>query len=112
MEKIHFSKFEDTGLNIVWTGLVMKKNDIDDIDKWFTEIGLLQKGKVLDALNIDGNVLGDKGRNDVLLILEKGTEIDPIKRLLVNGLTWTGDFISNYGKDYGVVEEEADEEDD
>jgi hypothetical protein len=85
---------------MVWTGLLLKKADLPDVEACFKQMGLLKEGKLVDAKNISGNVLGYKGRCDVVLFFEGAVLGNAAARLCINGLKWTSDFRTNYSKDY------------
>jgi len=122
---IRFSELEnynDTE-SFVWLGLIMPTNDAEikstynEITEWLLAEGFIKNGKVIDIKQITGNVLGKKGRIDQLVILSNGCSgLHPIKRLQTQDMKWTSDFIVNYakdyGKDYGVIIEEDDYDED
>lgn len=55
---------------------------------------------VTEIRKIDGNVKGENGRTDWLLIFNKSIKgIRPFA--LMQDVKWIEDFIDNYGKDYG-----------
>lgn len=99
--KLH--KYNDSN-SFVWTALLFNPDDKPAIEKWLKEVGFLpESAAILDMKEISGNVLGNRGRTDVLFITTR-TIFNPLVRLRIQGLKWTTDFIDNYGKDYGVVE--------
>lgn len=103
-------KFEDLSSlktpAVVMTGLVFEADKKDELiaqmNEVFTEDGLLQDGaKVVNVEKIEGNVLGDEGRTDVLIHLDKFA-VSPVVRITRwRDVKWLEDFIANYGSDYG-----------
>lgn len=88
--------------SFVWTALKFDPKDLKPIQTELVKLGFLPKDASLASMQkIDGNVEGDDGRTDVLFKTVKATHFNPIARLRIEGLTWTSDFIDNYGKDYG-----------
>lgn len=75
---------------------------IEQMNETFTEDGLLQEGsKVVDVEKIEGNVLGENGRTDVLIHLDKFA-VNPMVRIAKwRDVKWLEDFIVNYAGDYG-----------
>lgn len=75
---------------------------IEQMNKVFTEDGLLEDGaKVIDVEKIEGNILGDEGRTDVLIHLDKFA-VNPMVRIAEwRDVKWLEDFIVNYASDYG-----------
>lgn len=76
---------------------------IAQMNEIFTEDGLLQDGaKVVDIEKIEGNILGDEGRTDVLIHLDKFA-VNPVVRIMKwRDVKWLEDYIENYRSDYGV----------
>lgn len=98
--------------SFVWTALTFNAKDKPEIEKWLKEIKFMPADASITAMKkIGGNVKGSKGRSDVLFITTE-TTFHPMVRLQVDGLKWTSDFRDNYGKDYGVPELVAVEDDD
>lgn len=104
-------KFEDLSSlktpAVVMVALAFEEDEKDalitQMNEVFTEDGLLQDGaKVTDVEKIEGNVLGDEGRTDVLIHLDKFA-VSPMVRITKwRDVKWLEDFIANYGSDYGV----------
>lgn len=89
--------------SFVWAGLTFEPDAKDEIEAWLKEIKFMPAdAQILTMRKIDGNVKGDDGRTDVLFTTTE-TQFSPLKRLLVDGLKWTSDFIDNYGSDYGFI---------
>ena len=106
---IHFQEIltglEDRSLNdvnnLVWLGCTASMTEAEDITNWFREIGLIeQDAEVVNIQHILGNVLGEKGRYDIMLTITGKGIINPIVRLQADGLRWLSDFVSNYRRDY------------
>lgn len=103
-------KFEDLSSlktpAVVMTGLIFEPDEKDaliaQMNEVFTEDNLLQEGaKVTDVERIEGNVLGDEGRTDVLIHLDKFA-VNPMVRITKwRDVKWLEDFIANFGSDYG-----------
>jgi hypothetical protein len=91
-------KLNDTN-SIVWMAIELTKEDLPAIEKFFIEQGFLLSGKILDAKIISGNVKGEDGRTDVVILFDSA-KYDYIKRLRIKDLTWTSDFIRNCHQDY------------
>lgn len=88
---------------VVLTSLIMKDEDIEPMNAWFHEIGFIPEGKnLVDWKKIDGNVRGDEGRSDILLIFDRpDLQFSPIVRLQLGyELKWTSDFVTNFARDY------------
>lgn len=80
-----------------------KKSElIAQMNEVFTEDGLLQEGaKVTDVERIEGNILGNEGRTDVLIHLDKFA-VSPVVRITKwRDVKWLEDFIANFDGDYG-----------
>lgn len=89
--------------SLVWTSLIMRDEDIQDMNDWFHEIKLIPNGKSLrDWKHVSDNVLENNGRSDILLIFDHPElAINPMVRLrLGSEVKWTSDFISNFKSDY------------
>lgn len=110
-ELVNFNDIVDDGMNVIMLGLSIEGESEDNlkhqINSFFTEFGLFTKGvEVVKIKKIDGNVLGDDGRTDVLLELSDSVScINPIKRIQVGDIKWTEDFLVNYRDDYLKPEE-------
>ena len=74
---------------------------IDQMNEIFTEDGLLENGaKVIDVEKIEGNLLGDEGRTDVYIRLDK-FEVSPMVRISKwQDVKWIEDFVTNCASDY------------
>lgn len=104
-KEIKFSELENfnDSESLVWTSLLMRDEDINPMNDFFHEISLIPKGKSLIGWKkIIGNVLGEDGRSDILLIFDHPElQINPIARLSVgHEIKWTSDFITNFRCDY------------
>ena len=119
MKNIKTVDFKDVenyndGNTIVWTALALKGEDGDvlkkEMTKFFTEEGFFLNGtEIIEICKIGGNVKGNRGRSDALLVLNQ-FDVNCLKRFAFDGLTWTEDFVVKYAKDFGV--ESEDDEDD
>ena len=103
LESIPFS--EVRGLKdvetMVWTGLLLKKAELPEVEAFLKEKGLLSAGTLVDAKNISGNVDEDKDhRIDVVLFFKDAVFGNPVVRLFMDGLKWTSDFVVNFRDDY------------
>ena len=79
-----------------------KKEDlIRDMNEYYQDVGLLCNGtEIVDIIKIDGNVLGDKGRADILLQLNK-FDVAPLVRIMrCPDIKFVDDFLVNYREDY------------
>lgn len=91
---------------IVLAGYIIEEEDLQDIENFFTEVKLIEKGRrLIGAYRILDNVKGDEGRQDWFLEFEKSEHIfNPAVRmhLRANGIPvmWVDDFIGNYKQDY------------
>lgn len=74
---------------------------ISQAQEYFTNIGFLKNGaEILKVERIEGNVLGENGRSDILFTLNK-FDVDPIVRITkYPDAKWIGDFVHNYASDY------------
>ena len=92
---------------LVLVATLMPKTDaevqkmIDDINTFATrEIGFFRNDtKVVSIEKIEGNVLGEEGRSDLYLKMNK-FDVNPIARLKFPDFKWVSDFIDNYVEDY------------
>lgn len=99
-EGINNGTYNDVN-NPVWLGLLVKEEELPDMTNVFRDLGLIeQHDSVTGFRNITGNVLGDRGRHDVMLEISGNGIINPIARLMIEGLKWSSDFIVNYKDDY------------
>jgi len=109
VKEINFNeiKKEDFGLVVTGAGKpykawcdviaeMLKKENIVKIEERVFE----------KAAVIKGNIAGDSGRTDLLLLFNKMQNIDigklAVWRIRFGGISWVDDFIDNYGKDYGL----------
>lgn len=102
---IKFCDFEcqSDSSTLVWISLIMRDEDIQPMNEFFHETGLIPLGKnLIDWKKIDGNILGESGRSDILLIFDRSEIIiNPLARLrLGSEIKWTSDFIVNFRHDY------------
>lgn len=115
MKTIHFKEIKDNGVNMVFTGLLVdnEKSTLKQMNAYMTEKGVFRNGvKAIELMKIDGNVLGDEGRSDILVLFNKRIDIsepgnyniNPFKRILHSpDLKWTCDFLDNYKRDYKAI---------
>jgi hypothetical protein len=95
------------------------------LEEWVNGInGELKESSITDAENcftraytLSDNVLGDKGRCDLVLVFDPDAKPNMGKMALWrvgwNGcIGWTDDFIANHGADYGYASAVDSEEDD
>jgi hypothetical protein len=84
----------------------LKESSILPTEKCFTR-----------AYTLSGNILGRKGRCDLVLVFDSEANPDMGKMALwrigwKGSIEWTEDFIANHGNDYGAIApEEEDDED-
>lgn len=104
MKKINFSELPNyIGKGVILTGVIYEDNLIQMANEDFKESGFIKNDdEVIEIYKIDGNVKGDEGRSDLLLVLKIGVlSIDPIKRISEYPfIKWVEDFIENYKEDY------------
>lgn len=94
------------------------------LEEWVNGInGELKQSSITDAENcftraytLSNNVLGAKGRCDLVLVFDPAVKPDMGKMALWrvgwNGaIGWTDDFIANHGADYGYAAADEDGED-
>lgn len=89
--------------SVVWTSLIMRDEDLSEMDVFFHDLGFIKEDKhLVDWKHISDNVRGDNGRSDILLIFDNpNSQFNPIVRLQLGyELKWTSDFINNYSQDY------------
>jgi hypothetical protein len=101
IKTISFAKL--TGVRrptVVMVGLKVKPSDLAYMNTYFKGSGLITSGEFVEMKSISGNVLGDRGRHDVLIIGTKDLSIDPLKRLQFGDIKWTSDFVVNFAQDY------------
>lgn len=120
MENIKFedlSKFEDNGgWGIVYTALIVTDNDKESTIKAMNEcklMGLLRDGtEVIDILKIVENVKGERGRSDMLIVLNN-FGVNPVARLTnCPDVKWIEDFVKNFKADYIAGGDEVEAKDD
>lgn len=98
------SNYNDSN-SIVFAGTLISDDDVEDICTFPTEIGLAPADKhVVGIYKILGNVKGDKGRVDWLIVFDReDIQFNFITRLKYRGwIKWTSDFICNYYNDYNL----------
>lgn len=103
-KELNFNSLGDGDFShtLVWTSLLMRDEDLKEMDEWFHEIKLIrEQDHLVDWKHISGNVLGDQGRSDTLLIFNQDVEFNPMVRLqLGREVKWTDDFFCNFREDY------------
>ena len=87
----------------------------DGIAKELVKKEIVPEGEVFKEVHtLSGNVMGEKGRTDLVLFFVDGLKIEVGKlamwRLQNHFVKWTDDFVVNSGEDYGL-EPLSDEED-
>jgi hypothetical protein len=109
-QKDHFSiVIRGAGEPISWLNGIaadLKEAEIVTVDQCFSR-----------AYTLSDNALGKKGRTDLVLVFDLESKPNMGKmalwRIGYGGtVCWTEDFITNNGKDYGVVQQSDDDEDD
>ena len=88
---------------------------IDGILKLLKEEGIAKPDATFgETFLLDGNVMGEEGRTDLVLLFNtpSGFEIGKLAmwRIKFGSASWASDFIVNYAKDYGVSVEDEDED--
>jgi hypothetical protein len=91
-----------------------------DPTEWIDGISdALQKAGIVDpsvptfvkADMLTGNVAGEQGRKDLLLVFNKAAKVNVGKlamwRLQFGDISWVDDFVANYAKDYKANAEES-----
>ena len=87
-------------------GDMTKEEAISEMDKWLHEINMIKEDKhVEDIKFLVGNVNGENGRKDWLIVFDSGiSETNPMVRLAYSrDFKWISDFIHNYKDDYERV---------
>jgi len=108
-EPIHFSELHDcddsSTLVILGTLFHYNQSDIEEVEDFFHEEKLIPAdAHVTDLRHIEGNVLGEEGRSDVLICFTP-CNVNPMVRLRLSesmGIKWTSDFVDNYKDDYNA----------
>lgn len=105
---------EDLGLVILGAGEPLQQW-VDGISELLVKEGIVKGTPVFSkAMKLTGNVMGDEGRTDLVLIFNTDAKINigtlAIWRLRFGNASWIDDFIANYGKDYGYLSGEGSEE--
>lgn len=80
----------------------------DDNEDWeavndflANQLGFSKGKNLIGVRRITGNVLGDEGRTDNLLVFDnEDVPFNFMARLRFPDIKWTSDFIGNYKKDY------------
>ena len=77
------------------------KELISQINDFATnELGFFRNDtKVVSIEKVEGNILGEEGRSDLYLKMNK-FDVNPIARLGFPDFKWVSDFIDNYAEDY------------
>ena len=101
----NFDFQEDTN-SCVLLGLSVDENcDLDELQKqatdFFKSTGFVTTdATVVRMLRITGNVLGDEGRWDWVIVWDKDPKFNYIARLNTPDTKWICDFVVNYERDY------------
>jgi len=107
MDTINFKelqKLNDSEFMVIM-GLLLDddsyESTIDSMNYAFKKSGLIREtDKVIKLIFVSGNIEGEKGRHDWIIEFSKGTQINPLKRLLFDDIKWISDFIVNSKLDY------------
>lgn len=60
-----------------------------------------KEAKVKDLLRVGGNVKGDEGRTDWIIVFDRDPGFNPISRLRAPWpVKWVSDYVDNYAGDY------------
>ena len=98
--------FQEDKNSCVLMGLTVDGDaDMDELQKeatdFFKSTGFVTTdATVVKMLRITGNVLGDDGRWDWVVVWDKDPEFNYIARLRTPDTKWICDFVVNYEKDY------------
>lgn len=88
----------------VMTAVIFPEDqDWEDAQNYFSdETGFAKDKNLIGCHRILGNVLGDDGRWDYLLVFDHPEiQFNPLARLRFHDIKWTSDFVVNYAEDYG-----------
>ena len=107
MRQITFAELSQYNDNnaIIMTGLLLEDNEVQDVNTFFHECGLISEDKeVIGAAHLSDNVLGSDGRSDIVILLSDTGTINPMVRLQLRmggmNVMWVSDFMDNYSQDY------------
>lgn len=98
--------FQEDKNSCVLMGLTVDENgDMGELQKeatdFFKSTGFVTTdATVVRLLRITGNVLGDDGRWDWVVVWDKDPKFNYIARLRTPDTKWICDFVVNYEKDY------------
>lgn len=113
-EKIRFSELREfegsDGFGIIVTGAGGKVSEwVNGIEGVLKEAGIVDKEvpTFIRSAIVDGNVLGNKGRRDLLLVFNPEAKVNVGKlavwRIQFGDVSWVDDFMVNYAKDYALL---------
>lgn len=97
--------FEADKNSCVILGLSIKAPDMrelqNDATKFFKSTGFVTNDAyVVRMLRVTGNVIGDEGRWDWVVVWNKDPEFNYVARLNTPDTKWICDFVDNYQRDY------------
>ena len=97
--------FEQDKNSCVIMGLSIKAPDMEELQndatEFFQSTGFVTNDAyVVRMLRVTGNVKGDDGRWDWVVIFDKDPEFNCVARLHTPDTKWICDFVVNYEKDY------------
>lgn len=97
--------FEQDKNSCVIMGLSVQAPDMkelqDDATEFFQSTGFVTNDAyVVRMLRVTGNVKGDNGRWDWVVIFDKDPEFNCVARLHTPDTKWICDFVVNYEEDY------------
>lgn len=111
METIHFREINKSEpvMAIVALQAESKAETIKQMNEFFNRTDVFKFGsklEITDMKRIVGNVLGEEGRTDYLLVFNKNPEryVNGLRRIAVcTDLKWIDDYLTNYSNDYEVL---------
>lgn len=98
--------FEEDKNSCVVLGIEARESDDmkelqDDATEFFQSTGFVTNDAyVVRMLRVTGNVKGDDGRWDWVVVFDKDPEFNYVARLHTPDTKWICDFVVNYEKDY------------
>lgn len=95
-------KYNDSNSAVIVATLFDENEDWQSVNDFLANQLCFSKGKnLIGVRRITGNVLGNEGRTDNLLVFDnEDVPFNFMARLRFPDIKWTSDFIDNYKKDY------------
>ncbi len=95
-------KYDNNNSAVIVATIFDDNEDWEAVNNFLANQLCFSKGKNLIGVHrITGNILGDDGRTDYLLVFDnEAMFFNALARLRFPDIKWTSDFIDNYKTDY------------